>query len=117
MKSKTFTRSDARAFHGDTRRIKENSAFYSAGCYFETFLKRKLFKMLTMMSEEMYTAYLVRIWQDEARGHWRAQVIPVGAPNSEARFFTDPAQLLVYWLGETAVAGPQPPTSQGEKSQ
>jgi hypothetical protein len=73
--------------------------------------------MPTMMSEETYNAYLVRIWRDDSRGQWRAQVVPVGAPGSNGRFFTDPAQLLGYWLGETAVVDPQPSSSQGEKSQ
>jgi hypothetical protein len=59
--------------------------------------------MPTVMSEETYNAYLVRIWRDDSRGRWRAQVVPVGAPGSNGRFFTDPAQLLVYWLGETGV--------------
>jgi hypothetical protein len=59
--------------------------------------------MPAMMSEETYNAYLVRIWRDDSRGQWRAQVVPVGAPGRDGRFFTDPAQLLVYWLGETGV--------------
>ncbi|MFO7536888.1 MAG: hypothetical protein R6X32_02375 [Chloroflexota bacterium] len=62
-----------------------------------------------MMSEETYTAYLVRIWRDDSRGYWRAQVVPVGAAGSDGRFFTDPAQLMVYWLGETAVGHPPSP--------
>jgi hypothetical protein len=71
--------------------------------------------MPVVMSEEAYKAYLVRIWSDNTRGQWRAQVLPVGVPGGEGRFFNDPAQLLVYWLGETAVAGLEPPVSKGDE--
>jgi hypothetical protein len=66
------------------------------------------------MSEETYSAYLVRIWQDAGRGQWRAQVVPVGAASSQGRFFSDPTQFILYLLGETAVADAQPPIAQGD---
>ena len=54
------------------------------------------------MREDMYEAYLVRVWREDEGQSWRAQVVPVGTPTSvEGRFFHDPAQLSVYWLQET----------------
>jgi hypothetical protein len=69
-----------------------------------------------MMREDMYDAYLVRIWQGDTRRPWRAQIVPVGAPGSEGRFFNDPAQLSLYWFGETGAADTQPLILQGDES-
>lgn len=64
--------------------------------------------------KERYDAYLVRIWRDDGRGQWRGQVTPVGG--GAVRFFTDPMKLWLYLVGETAVAHPHPPTTQGDES-
>jgi hypothetical protein len=72
--------------------------------------------MPIMMSEKPYAAYLVRIWRDDSRSQWRAQVVPVGAPGGEGRFFTNPAQLLLYWAGEESEDTSPMPILQGDES-
>jgi hypothetical protein len=56
------------------------------------------------MRDDMYEAYLVRVWREDEGQAWRAQVVPLGASaRSEGRFFHDPAQLSVYWLQEMEI--------------
>jgi len=51
-----------------------------------------------MIDDELYNAYMVRIWQDGRA--WRAQVTDVSS--KERRFFTSLGQLCLFWEEQTA---------------